>query len=52
MYLGLLMDRFPEKEIRGSIVAGEIDNTLKSATRTSELITLKTYKMKLELQNG
>lgn len=52
MYLGLLMDKFPEKEIRGCIVAGEIDNTLKSATRTTELITLKTYKMKLELQNG
>ncbi len=52
MYLGLLMDRFPEKEIRGCIVAGQIDHTLKSATRTTELITLKTYKMKLELQNG
>lgn len=52
MYLGLLMGRFPEKEIHGCIVAGEIDNTLKSATKTTELITLKTYKMKLELQNG
>ncbi len=52
MYLGLLMDKFPEKEIRGCIVAGEIDNTLQSATQTTELITLKTYKMKLELQNA
>ena len=52
MYLGLLMDKFPEKEIRGLIVAGEIDNTLKSATKTTGLIELKTYKMKLELQNG
>jgi hypothetical protein len=52
MYLGLLMERFPEREIRGCIIAGEIDNTLKSATKTSALITLKTYKMKLELQNG
>jgi hypothetical protein len=51
MYLGLLMDKFPEKEISGCIVAGEIDNTLKSATKTTELIKLKTYKMKLELQN-
>ena len=51
MYLGLLMDRFPEKEIRGCIIAGEIDNTLKSATKTTDLINLKTYKMKLELQN-
>lgn len=52
MYLGLLMDKFPEKEIRGCIVAGEIDNTLQSATKTTELIDLKTYKMKLELQNA
>ena len=51
MYLGLLMDRFPEKQIKGCIVAGEIDLTLKSATRTTNLISLKTYRMKLELQD-
>ena len=51
MYLGLLMERFPQKVIRGCIVAGEIDNTLKSATKTTKLIQLKTYKMKLELKD-
>jgi len=51
MYLGLLMEKFPNKEIKGCIVAGEIDNTLKSATKTTNLISLKTYKMKLELKN-
>ena len=51
MYLGLLMDRFPNKQIKGCIVAGEIDLTLKSATKTTNLISLKTYRMKLELQN-
>lgn len=51
MYLGLLIEKFPDKEIKGCIVAGEIDNTLKSAIKTSNLISLKTYKMKLELQN-
>lgn len=51
MYLGLLMERFPEKEIKGCIVASEIDQTLKSATKITNLITLKTYKMKLELQD-
>lgn len=50
LYLGLLMERFPEKEIKGCIVAGEIDNTLKIATKTNQTIKLKTYKMKLELQ--
>lgn len=52
MYLGLLMERFPDKQIKGCIVAGEIDFTLKSAAITTNLISLKTYKMKLELQNG
>jgi len=51
MYLGLLMEKFPNKEIKGCIVAGEIDNTLKSASKISNLIELKTYKMKLELTN-
>lgn len=51
MYLGLLMDRFPERTIKGCIVAGEIDLTLKSATKTTDLISLKTYRMKLELQD-
>ena len=49
IYLGLLMDEFPEKEIKGCIVAGNIDDTLKSATKTTQLISLKTYKMRLEL---
>jgi hypothetical protein len=51
MYIGLLMDRFPDKQIKGCIVAGEIDLTLKSATKTTNLISVKTYRMKLELQN-
>ncbi len=51
MYLGLLMDEFPDKEIKGCIVAGKIDDTLKSAAKTTELISLKTYKMRLELRD-
>ncbi|RIA09188.1 hypothetical protein OE09_1017 [Flavobacteriaceae bacterium MAR_2010_72] len=50
MYLGLLMDKFPEKkEIKGCIIAGEIDDTLKRATKITDLVTLMTYTMKLEL---
>ncbi|MGB0891568.1 MAG: endonuclease NucS domain-containing protein [Flavobacteriaceae bacterium] len=52
MYLGLLMDRFPDKNIRGCIVAGEIDNTLRSATRMTDLVSLLTYSMKLELREA
>jgi len=50
MYIGLLMNKFPEKKIAGCIVAGEIDKTLKCATRTTDIISLMTYSMKLELQ--
>jgi len=49
MYLGLLLDRFPDKSTRGCIIAGEIDSSLKSAVRTSDKIDLMTYSMKLEL---
>jgi len=50
MRLGLLMEKFPDREIRGCIVAGEIDQTLKSATKTTDIVSLMTYTMKLELK--
>lgn len=49
MYLGLLLDRFPDKIARGCIIAGEIDSSLRSAVKTSNMIDLMTYSMKLEL---
>lgn len=49
MYLGLLMDKFPEREIKGCIIAGEIDNSLKNASKITDLVTLMSYTMKLEL---
>lgn len=49
MYLGLLLDRFPDKITRGCIISGEIDSTLRSAVKTSDKIDLMTYSMKLEL---
>jgi hypothetical protein len=51
MYLGLLIDKFPNKTINGCIIAGEIDTTLKSASKTLNNVFLKTYRMKLELSN-
>ncbi|MFD2606222.1 endonuclease NucS domain-containing protein [Euzebyella marina] len=51
MYIGLLMDKFPDRKIQGMIIAGEMDVTLKNAIRTSDKIELKTYKMKLELNS-
>jgi hypothetical protein len=49
MYLSLLETQFPDKKIDGIIIAGEIDNTLKIASRRDKSIKLKSYKMSLEL---
>jgi hypothetical protein len=51
MYLSLLEIQFPNKIIEGIIIAGEIDNTLKIASRRDKSIKLKSYKMSLELIN-
>ena len=52
MYLGLLMEQFPDREIKGCIVAGEIDSTLQNASKMTDRISLKTYIMKLELKDN
>ncbi|WP_373060494.1 endonuclease NucS domain-containing protein [Zunongwangia sp. H14] len=52
MYLGLLMEQFPDRDIKGCIVAGEIDSTLQNASKMTDRISLKTYIMKLELKDN
>jgi hypothetical protein len=49
MYLQLLEEKFKGKNISGVIIANEIDETLKIASRRDELVNLMTYEMKLEL---
>ncbi len=49
MYIGLLMEKFPERVIKGFVIAGEMDASLKYAIKTTDNIGLKTYKIKLEL---
>ena len=51
MYIGLLMDKFPERKIKGFIIAGEMDESIRNAIKTTDKIGLKTYKMKLELND-
>ncbi len=46
MYIGLLMEKFPERVIKGFIIAGKMDDNLKYAVKTTDHIGLKTYKMK------
>ena len=50
MYLGLLSERFEDKELKGCIIAGEIDKGLKKAAITNQNILLKSYNMKITLQ--
>jgi len=52
MYIGLLQRQFPEKNISGVIVAGSIDESLVQACETSERISLKTYRMSIELEDA
>ena len=52
MYIGLLQRQFPENNISGVIVAGSIDESLVQACETSERITLKTYRMSIELEDA
>ena len=52
MYLGLLQRQFTDKNITGVIVAGSINESLVQACETSEKITLKTYRMSIELENA
>jgi predicted nuclease of restriction endonuclease-like (RecB) superfamily len=50
MYIGPLMQEYPDKDISGVIIAGEIDESLKDACLTSNKITLKKYQMKITLE--
>lgn len=52
MYPGLAKREFPGREIRGAIVAAEIDDSLRYATETNPDIQLKIYRMSLELENA
>jgi len=52
MYLGLLQEEFPGIEISGVIVAGSIHESLQQACLITDKITLKIYRMSLELENA
>ena len=51
MYIGLLMEKFPERVIKGFVIAGEMDASLKYAIKTTDNIGLKTYKIKSESES-
>jgi hypothetical protein len=52
MYIGLLQEQFPAKTGSGVIVAGAIDPSLKQACATTDRVTLKLYRMSIELDDA
>lgn len=52
MYLGLLKSQFPSKSVSGVIVAGAIDDSLRQACAITEKVTLKIYRMSIELEDA
>lgn len=52
MYMGLLQRQFPERNITGVIVAGIIDESLFQASEITNKVSLKTYRMSLELEDA
>lgn len=52
MYLGLLNNHFTEKSVSGVIVAGRIDESLRQACETTDKVSLKIYRMSIELENA
>lgn len=51
MYIGLLLAQFPSRIISGVIVAGAIDPSLKHACTTMDRVSLKVYRMSVELDD-
>lgn len=52
MYLGLLQKQFQNKSISGVIVAGTIDDSLRQACAITDKVSLKIYRMSIELENA
>jgi hypothetical protein len=52
MYLGLLQEKFPNKNIKDIIIAGSMQDSLKQAVSITDKIKLKTYRMNIELEEA
>lgn len=52
MYIGLLSRQFPERNIIGVIVAGSIDDSLVQACEITDKVSLKAYRMGIELEDA
>ncbi len=52
MYMGLVKEKFPEREVHGVIIASEIHKGLKAACSTNNDVACKKYCMKLNIESA
>lgn len=52
MYMGLVKREFPERNVKGIVVAGAIDDSLKYACETNPDVSMKLYRMSIELEDA
>lgn len=52
MYLGLLSKKYPNRVIKGIVIAGSIDDSLKNACSITDKVEILTYRVKLELEKA
>jgi hypothetical protein len=52
MYIGLLQEQYPDRAITGVIVAGAINSSLKQACAITDRVSLKMYRMYLDLEDA
>lgn len=52
MYIGLLQNQFPDKKITGVIVAGKVHESLMQACAITDRVSIKVYRMSLELEDA
>ncbi len=52
MYMALVQREFPNRIIKGVIIAGEIEDSLSQAAETNEKVKLMTYEMSIQLQEA
>lgn len=52
MYIGLLSRQFPERKISGVIIAACIDDSLIHTCEITDKVSLKTYRMSIELEDA
>lgn len=52
MYIGIIQKKYPNKSVKGVVIAGIIDDSLRQACEITDKISLKLYRMSIELEDA